>query len=219
MLSCEHTAERMDDYLDGTLAQDEQHRLELHLAECADCREEERTLRAIVAQAEALPRGLTPPRDLWPEIRERLEPRARVPLRGWGGRGSQLAAAAAVLIAVAGSWFLRGPAGTAAPGAGPTGQATLVAQAPQGLPLRDVEREYARATAELMVALDARREELSPETVAVVEENLRSIDVALAQIRAALERDPSNPGLARMLTSTHRRKVDVLQQVVRLSRS
>jgi predicted anti-sigma-YlaC factor YlaD len=213
---CKQAAERLDDYLDGTLSVDEQRRVERHLADCADCREEERTLRAILAQAEALPAERVPPRDLWPGVRDRLAPRrGRWRFGTWSGGGlAGLAAAAAVVIAVAGSWVYQGPR---APVASPTGGTP--APVSLGSPLHEAEREYARATTDLMVALDARREQISPETMAVVEENLRTIDVALGQIRAALAQDPSNPDLARMLTSTHRRKVDVLQRVVRLSRS
>jgi anti-sigma-K factor RskA len=216
---CTEAAERLDDYLDGTLPRDEERRLERHLAECADCREEERTLRAIVAQASALPAERAPSRDLWPGIRERLvagaPARGPLPFRAWGGSRPVLAAAAAVVIAVAGSWLLRRPAGPAeAPATG-----TPVAAASAVPDLLDVERDYARATTELLAALHARREELSPATVTLVEENLRSIDAALAEIRMALEGDPTNPGLTHMLASTHRRKVDVLQRVVRLSRS
>jgi predicted anti-sigma-YlaC factor YlaD len=218
-MMCTRVAEELDDYLDGTLPRDEHHRLELHLAECADCREEEQTLRAILGQARALPAERAPSRDLWPGIRERLvaeaPSRGPLPFRAWGGGRAVLAAAAAVVIAMAGSWLLRHPRVPAeAPAVG-----TPVASSSQDPGLLDVERDYARATTELLAALHARREQLSPATVALVEENLRSIDTALAEIRVALERDPSNPGLTHMLASTHRRKVDVLQRVVRLSRS
>jgi CHASE3 domain sensor protein len=68
-----------------------------------------------------------------------------------------------------------------------------------------------------MVALEQRRGDLAPETMASVEENLRRIDVALADVRAALRQDPDNPQLTRLLTSTHRKKVQTLQQVVKLT--
>jgi hypothetical protein len=45
------------------------------------------------------------------------------------------------------------------------------------------------------------------------------IDRALAEVRQALVQDPSNPELSRMLVSTHRKKVDVLSRVVKLSMS
>jgi hypothetical protein len=36
-------------------------------------------------------------------------------------------------------------------------------------------------------------------------------------VRQALAKDPENPELNRMLVSTHRKKVDVLRRMVRLS--
>ncbi|HSB60617.1 MAG TPA: hypothetical protein VLI67_02785, partial [Vicinamibacteria bacterium] len=79
------------------------------------------------------------------------------------------------------------------------------------------EQEYEQAATALMAALQERREMLSPETIASVEQNLEVIDRALAEVRAALERDPGNGELTRMLVSTHRKKVDTLRRVVRLS--
>ena len=45
------------------------------------------------------------------------------------------------------------------------------------------------------------------------------IDEALGEVRAALDKDPGNPELTRMLAATHRKKVDVLRRVVKLSTS
>jgi hypothetical protein len=43
------------------------------------------------------------------------------------------------------------------------------------------------------------------------------IDRALEQVRQALVKDPESPELNRMLVATHRKKVEVLRRVVRLS--
>ena len=43
------------------------------------------------------------------------------------------------------------------------------------------------------------------------------IDEALAEVHRALEKDPSRPELGRMLVSTHRKRVDVLRKMVKLS--
>ena len=52
-----------------------------------------------------------------------------------------------------------------------------------------------------------------------VEQNLAVIDQALREVRAALDAEPGNPELTRMLAATHRKKVDVLRQMVKLSTS
>jgi len=85
--------------------------------------------------------------------------------------------------------------------------------------LLDSEREYARATADLMAAIEAQKETLAPETRAVLDANLKTIDDALAQVRSALVKDPGNSQLAHLLTSTHQKKVDALKRVVRLNRT
>jgi len=53
--------------------------------------------------------------------------------------------------------------------------------------------------------------------MAAVEKDLTTIDAALRQVRDALRQDPANPQLSHMLASTHQKKLDVLQRVVRLS--
>jgi hypothetical protein len=68
-----------------------------------------------------------------------------------------------------------------------------------------------------MAALETRRTALSPETSAAIDENLRVIDRALAEVRAALERDPSGPRLGRMLASTYEKKIETLQRVLKLT--
>jgi hypothetical protein len=190
--------------------------MELHIAGCAGCRAEERALRALLAHAAALPKEIAPPRDLWAGIDARLEtarPVWRRPrlMAGWG---AGLAAAAGVVLAL--SAALHGPAGLR--GASPL--PSLVPAALRGEdPVAVAEREYARAAAELMAALEQRRDRLPPETLASVERDMRTIDAALAQVRRALASDPANPGLNHLLASTHQRKVEVLQQVLKLSRT
>ncbi len=83
--------------------------------------------------------------------------------------------------------------------------------------LAQAERDYEAAANALLAALQQRRRALTPETIAGVQQNLQVIDRALVEVRQALAKDPRNPELNRMLVATHRKKVDVLQRVVRLS--
>ena len=216
-MTCHDTTDRLDDYVDGALPGAALHEMELHLASCAACRQEERELRALLAEAEALPLEVEPTRDLWPGIAAGIgrEGRGRL-LRGpWRLRLGLVAAAAVAagvsMVMIAGGRH-QAPLGTA-----PSTTPIPVAAGSVPSDLLDAEQEYAQATALLMAALEKRRDELSPEAVASVEDNLRAIDVALAQVRAALRQDPDSPQLARLLTSTHRRKVQTLQHVIRLS--
>ena len=221
-MSCEEIQDRLDEYVDGSLAEAEFQAMEMHLAGCEACRREERLLRALLAHAEALPEEKMPARDLWAGIATRI--REGNVVRGpasWWRSPAALAAAAAVVIAVSGALLVR-PGGTRGPSAGasPSAQGVrqLAAVTTSQAGLREAEREYARATADLMQVLEAQRPTLSPETARTIEENLKTIDQALAQVRAALEKDPTDARLAHLLTTTHQKKVDALQRIVRLNR-
>jgi hypothetical protein len=221
-MTCAEVDDRLDDYLDGTLDEAAFQELELHLHGCDACRERERGLRSLRAQAAALPRELAPARDLWPGIEKRLGGRNVLSFSGARGvRRAWLAGAlaAAAALVVASGLALRGggvplPRGSTEPGGVPS----RVGLSAEPAHVLEAEREYAKAASVLLSALDARRERFSPETLAAVERDLRVIDQALADIRVALEKDPGSGALNHLLASTHQRKVKVLQQVVKLSR-
>lgn len=63
----------IDGYVDGELSAGDRQRMERHLEACERCLVEVESTLALQAQARALPREVAPPRDLWPEIRARLE--------------------------------------------------------------------------------------------------------------------------------------------------
>jgi anti-sigma factor RsiW len=221
-MKCEEIVDRLDEYVDGGLTEAEFQEVELHLDGCPECRGEERRLRALIAETAALPAEIWPAADLWPDIADRLrgpEGMRLVPRTGlarWMGPMS-VAAAAAVVIALSAALLTR----ENVPGAvSPVAPASLQPVAlGTSSALLDSEREYARATADLMAAIDAQKETLAPETRAVLDANLKTIDDALAQVRSALAKDPGNSQLAHLLTSTHQKKVDALKRVVRLNRT
>jgi len=221
-MSCAMLDERLDDWLDGTLSGDEAREVETHLAGCASCREQERQLRQVLAQAVALPRSVQPPRDLWPEISRRIESErawtwARLGLDGW----APLAAAAAVMI---GTFAVlvhhRGPElphAVVIPGPGDGTYAARPATVGIDPGLAEMERDYQAASNALLLALQQRKDHMSAETLESVERNLAVIDEALSQVRHALAQDPASPELGRMLMSTHQKKVEVLRQMVKRS--
>jgi putative zinc finger protein len=216
-MSCPEVQDRLDDYVDGEVTERELHDIELHLEGCVACREEERELRRLLSLAAGLPRSVPPARNLWPEIAAGIQERKHRagPAAIWW-----LGAAAAALFAIA---FWLGPRGGRPDGAAaesPTAAVSspeIVPAALRGTPVTEAEREYERATAELMAALEARRASLSPETLTRLQQNLRTIDDALVEIRQALATDSSNPQLNRLLASTHEKKVETLQRVLKLA--
>lgn len=220
-MTCHELDERLDDWLDGQLAAAEADAVRTHLAQCAACRERERELRNLLAHAASLPRSLTPPRDLWPGIAERIERGSGwSALFGWW-QAPVLAAAAAALVAVAAYlWTGQGPEAVrtvAMPSSTPVATLTASATSISDPVLAAAAQEYEAAARALLEALQKRSSSLAPEDLARVEANLEVIDRALEEVRQALVKDPANPELNRMLVATHRKKVDVLRRVVRLS--
>jgi anti-sigma factor RsiW len=222
------TEERLNDYVDGYLPPAEVREVEHHLALCEGCRVEVASLRDLLCEVAALPPEITPPPDLWVGIREEtveLPARRRETL--WGMRHG-LAAAAVVLVALSSTLTLlvtreRTPAAlptASLPAA--TVQPARPAASPAAVPaalaaFREAETEYVRTVADLEAVFRARREQLSPQTIRVVEENLRIIDTAIREARAALEADPGSAELPLLLSSIYRGKIDVLERAVRLS--
>ncbi len=223
-MTCDRFDARLDDWLDGTLPATDAGDLEAHLAGCDACREKAARLRELMAHAAALPRSLAPPRDLWPGVEARI---ARPVGWAWlvaGVKPAALAAAVIVVIGVIAAVWRNEAPGTvrtvAIPVERPEGvepASTIAGAAWEDPVLAQAEREYEAAASALLDALQQRSRALSPETLARVQDNLQVIDRALSEVRGALARDPRNPELSRMLVATHRKKVDVLQRVVRLS--
>lgn len=222
-MSCHEIESLLDDYVDEELSADERLRVERHLVECPACRKATGELRSLVDAASKLPRGISPGRDLYPDVRSRIErhdvassaDRATPPVR----RTPWIALAASLLVvAIAGStalWLRVDPDGTPSE-VTPIGAAVPAVHDGVG-PFDAAVRDYAEAAEVLLAAIDERRDRFSPETLAVLEKNLAIIDQAIAEVRTALEADPSSHGGTLLLASMHEQKVELLRRVARLS--
>jgi anti-sigma factor RsiW len=134
----------------------------------------------------------------------------------------QLAAAAVVLMAIGGAAvFLL--AGGVAPGVGvvaadeTTQGAIVLSSSPVSESVRLVGappafQRFESDVATLEQALEDARSSLDPATVEVVERSLESIDLAIADAKAALDADPANPHLHRKLESTLEKKLALLSR-------
>jgi anti-sigma factor RsiW len=222
MMDHGHETDRLSEYIDGELGAEERSRVERHLAGCGDCAGLVAELRAVAAEAAALPE-VPPTRDLWPGIQGRLAPRS-VPVRRGASRGSAvtrpwsqrrlmitvpqlLAAGLAVASLSAGAvWAtLGGPAAAGVP-AGPV--AAVPAPASSGVVLA----AYQPGMAELEAEYERRRDELDPETIRVVERSLAMIDAAIQEASEALAADPSSGFLNTRLADAMRMRMTLLRQ-------
>jgi anti-sigma factor RsiW len=219
-MNCERLNALLEDYVDGVLAEPEEAELERHVGSCSACRSTvERAVR-LQRATRALPRGIAPERDLLPGIRARVGKAGMQ--RGERSSWMRWAGLAASLVVLTGAvWFgLRaldtdratGPA-TAKGSAGPA----LLAADVNLAEFEAAESEYEEAAAHLLEIVESRREELSPETLAVIEENLRIIDEAIDEVREALKEQPGDTRNGHMLNALYRQKVEFLWMVSRLS--
>jgi hypothetical protein len=199
-MNCSEIRSRLDDWAAGRLDEGEAQLVAGHLAACGSCRDEARSSLALARAVASLPRSILPPRDVWPEVSARLDGVARptsvVEGRPGARRWSLAAAAVALVVVTAATTFL------------------LVRGEGPGHEIADRSAPSAATTEELLRALEARG--LPPETMAVVQRNLAVIDVAIAELEAALERDPDNEELARMLVSTYQKKADLIERAARV---
>jgi len=168
-------------------------------------------LAQLVVRAQALQKSIEPERDLFLGIENRIAGRAATPepRSGWLSamfpRPLAAASVAALLVAT-------------------TALSVLWMVQPPGIPLSD--REVAEIAERLrsrdgvahvhqsvVAILKARGAALPPETVAAVEENLRSIDRAIAEIHLALESNPGHHSLNFMLAEAYSREADLLERL------
>jgi hypothetical protein len=224
-MKCVDVEYLLDELVDGSLPEKRRAEVLAHLDSCESCREAERSLRALVAEAASLDREIEPPRDLWAGIAERVsaEPvsaQTRVapaaesfPRRSAGRRLlPYLAAAAALAIGFFGSLALPSLARDRVKG--------VLAYAPRAVPasfketpgLAESQAGLEAARAELYAALGARSGSLSRRTLDVIEKNLRIIDDAAEEIEEAIEKDPGNPELSAFLLANYESEIRMLRQ-------
>ncbi|HUF88374.1 MAG TPA: zf-HC2 domain-containing protein [Gemmatimonadota bacterium] len=221
--TCEETRERLDEWVEGSLAEADAREVAGHLESCATCRAEAAEVGELRSAAAGLPREIRPPRDLWPGIDARLDADEVVPLRrarrvrpvsGLSRWGLVAAALALVLVtAVVTAMLTRRWDQAMALKLQETGERAPAAAgtAPGGV--ADQEARFLAASQELLTGLE--RQNLAPETMAIVRRNLATIDAAIVELQVALERDPGNGELNRMLLATYQRKIDLLEQAAR----
>jgi hypothetical protein len=203
-------SDRLSDYLDGELPPAERSALETHLAACAECAETLAGLRRVVARARAL-EDRPPTADLWPGVAARIGAR-RAPRRISFSMPQLIAAGIAVVaVSSAAGWVLHPGAGPQPPSVSP------VASAPTGTPARTVGTVgYDAAVADLERVLAEGRGRLDSATVRVLEQNLATIDRAIAQAQRAVAADSANLYLNSHLAATMRRKLELLRQAASL---
>lgn len=212
--------ETLNDLVDDGLAPAEQAAAEQHARECASCARAVAELKATVAGVHDMPRSVTPPDEIWSSIRDTIESKkvAHLPsggiarqAAGWWVTPGRLAAAAVALIAVT---------ATITSVAMQSRQAPVLAEATPVLALtaswQASERAFLTSVLELRAEMEALHDHLSPETLVKVERALATIDLAIAEGREELLRNPANAALSELLASNYRQKIELLRRMTQL---
>ena len=198
-MTCTDIAPLLDEYVDGTLPPDATREVDAHLSGCERCRAEVAGLRALVAEARALPRSVLPERELWTGIERRL---VTMPVGSSAARSVLVRLRPLLLLAAAVFLLLAGAT-----------LATIYQRSrtgPAGFALE--QRRYAEATADLARKLADNPTHLSAATRAVVERNLTIVDQAIREAEAALTTDPGNAALEQMVLARYVQRLDLLKR-------
>jgi hypothetical protein len=225
-------AERLSEYLDGGLDETEHRAIGEHVKECAACAETLDALRTVKETAAALP-DAPPGADLWPGIAARIggdrggSPAIR-PLRRVGAptraprrvsfsMPQLVAAGVAVAVVSAGAMWLTLRREAPVTGQAPSGESPLAGWSAEALIRDPLSRDAAEDLGRLRRILSEGRDRLDPRTVRTLEDNLRIIEIAIAQSRRALDDDPGDPYVREHLTETMKRKVELMQRATVLA--
>ncbi len=216
--------DRLSEYVDGDLDAVTREALEAHLVTCADCRRTRDELERVATRARHI-RDHEPRTDLWPAIEAGIAAQAAQAQAPARRRRvitlslARLAAAAAVVAVVAGgiAWTIATkratPGGMVVAVVDSTGGADSLTSGAPSLAVAS----YRDAAADLERIYDAGRTTLRPETMRIIEDNLRTIDLAIAQADSALRRDPGSAYLNQYLATTMQRKLKLLRRAVEIT--
>ena len=229
-MSADRFTELLSDYLDHDLPRAEYDAVERHLKTCTECRETLAGLVAVKARAASL---VDPPAptDLWAGIASRIGPagstskaagvRRAVVIelpkrtRMWGVPQWAMAAAAFAVVAAGAVWFAQSkivPAGVR-----PSQVAARNVQGTDATAASFDADQIESEIKDLRAAIERGRGKLAPETVAVLEENLRIIDKALGDARLALQQDPANRELQDYFAVSVTKKLDMVKRAAELA--
>ena len=201
-MNCDYTRDRLDAFVAGTLDPAERDLVRAHVESCTECAADLEAAQFMAPRTAALPREAPADPALWAGIEARLEPRNRQYTRTI----RVLALAAALLLAVAAGWWLRGLA---------TRDSRLAtdSQVTRAEPL-PFETEVASLRAamndlEKALVVDGRLPAPLSESF---KRDLRTLEAAITEASAALRADPTNDAVRELYRAAFRRKLEALRR-------
>jgi anti-sigma factor RsiW len=220
------TEDERQAYADGTLAQEQRESVEAHLAACMSCAGDVARITNLMKHIHETPApaAAAPLDELWPSIRARIEQTKVVPLAAdappvsipraasrrmrWTASIGVLAAATIIaVVAVRGRRVDVGDSVVAGPN---DTSAALIA-------VVDSAHAYEEEARMLLDRLELQRAMLRPDAAKALDHDLHVVDVAIAELKDAVARDPNNPALRQLLATSYRQKVDLLKRIANAS--
>lgn len=223
-MRCSKAKRLISDYIDNGLKRRHSARLEKHLYTCSACRKILEDFREIAKSASGL-EELTPPRQTWLKIRERLTPEEQRVLtlhpqkRMWFGypffppklKYALSAALVLVFVASAVTIGLKYSGGTRILGKKDPMRYTLAK-------LDEAERHYKKAIKALWEAVSSQEGNLTEKVAEVFRKNLKIIDSSIIACREIVLQEPENIDARSFLLAAYREKVDFLQEMMEIGR-
>jgi len=202
---------------DGTLPADRRALVDAHLAACDECAadvariaEFMKRTRESTAPAPAAAASLD---ELWSPIRARIEATKVVALDTAGPASNTRPFVWLVAAGVAAALLLTAFVLRARPRQAQLNVATQVeAESTMLRAVVDSTRAYEAEAQILLDRLEIQRATMRPEAKATIDRDLRTVDVAIAELKDAIARDPRNPALRQLLATSYRQKVELLKR-------
>ena len=206
---------------DGTMDDERRAVVAAHLANCWNCKADVAHLTKALPSLRHASEPTAPLDELWSEIHDRIErgkivslgkeppeatptPAAQKKKFSWMWL-APIGVAAAVVIALFALPGKRGVEDRQASAMVADTGATLVS-------VVDSSYAYEREAQVLLDKLELQRALLRPEAAQALDRDLRVVDVAIAELKDAVARDPANPALRQLLAASYRQKVDLLKR-------
>lgn len=213
--------DRLNDYLDEALPEAERLEVARHIDQCPQCSAELERLESLIDQARELPESIGPRRDLWPEIEAQIAPHsvrpARKPFKLFGFLRPQWAivgAAAATAIVV---MIISGPPEErAVTETAETQESKVAVPAHVTSLMQALEYECMGAGKQLLASMNEAGSPSQMKAAATIEQSVRPLDIAIEEMKSALEISPGNPELLQMLTDRYQHKLSLLHRAIRL---
>jgi anti-sigma factor RsiW len=207
---------------DGTMDDERRAVIAAHLASCWNCKSDVAHLTKSMDVLRRVSEPVAQLDALWPAIHDRIEQGKVVSL---ALPASPAPDAAPTAPRRKFSWLWLAPVGVAAavvialfalPGKRSADERQTTAMvADTGATLVSVvdsSYAYEREAQALLDKLELQRALLRPDAAQTLDHDLHVVDVAIAELKDAVARDPANPALRQLLAASYRQKVDLLKR-------